>query len=165
MTDQEKYYTPDISEFHVGFEYESYEMYYTIVDEWDTGTLMWVKRTVLDINQEQFTGEGHKFKAIYHVSVNNLYEPNVEWNKNIRVKYLDREDIESLEWVKIQKKRASHFWDYYEKNGYEISIHKEKPTSISIDNGGDHEYLNTYFDGVIKNKSELKKIMQQIGIK
>lgn len=159
------YYQPHITEFFVGFEYESYEMYYRLGDEWDTGTLMWVKRTVLDINQEQFTGEGHKFKAIYHVSINNRYEKNVEWNKNIRVKYLDKADIQQLGFTKdvaleYQKsdliicETVEESNEHYYKVVYAI---KNKQLEV-------YDCESLIFVGTIKNKAECKKLMQQLNI-
>jgi hypothetical protein len=107
MTD--KYYTPEISEFHVGFEYEY-----------------------------------------------------------VRVKHLDREDIESLGWVQ------NEFKGTIIKNEFVL---KNKPYKRIGDNiklyhysGGDihisctYSELMTLFRGTLKNKSELKRLMVQLGI-
>ena len=165
---EEKYYTPKIEEFHVGFEYESYEMHYSMSDEWDEGTPMWIKRTVLDINQEQCDVNKPKYKATYHVAINNSYEPNVEWNKNIRVKYLDYKDIESLGWIDVwAEKKESRILSFVmiQQNGnyfelrYDTASSKCCTISIRTD-------LKPYelFIGRINNKSELVKIMKMVGI-
>lgn len=166
-----KYYTPNIEEFHVGFEYESYEMYYT--HEYDEGTPTWIKRTVTDINQKQFIGE-ERYRAIYHVSINNSYEENVEWNKNIRVKTLDEDDLVDLGWktaystsyvmdgqfTLLHSIGEEPKWFNLEKDGKLIVI-----TECTIYNevSGNWEQ-ESIFRGRVKNKSELRKLMQQLEI-
>lgn len=125
-----KYYTPTIEEFHVGFEYEVLDL----AD--DMKGITWRKQT--------FEGE----------EIRTYFTEELERGE-MRVKYLDLEDIVSLGW--INKKEGLY---YFEKNNYadlEIlvnpSIH-----NIGIDAG------DQYFRGVIKNKSELKKLMQQLKI-
>lgn len=172
-----KYYTPKIEEFHVGFEYESYEMYYRAGDEWDTGTPMWIKRTVLDVNQEQYTGEGHKYKAIYHVSINNKYETMVEWNKNIRVKYLDMEDLAELGFelihfglVGMDGKKDIDAAQFLFNNGrYFVHLELTRFSSwivLRIDTSVSESGVQTNIvhSITINNKSELKVLMQQLNI-
>jgi len=69
----EKYYTPDITEFHVGFAYESRA---TTRSEW--------KGYIADID------------ALSEVFDNYKYERFGEFSQLYRVKYLDREDIKEL---------------------------------------------------------------------
>ena len=162
---KEKYYRPDITEFFVGFEYESYELYFRPGDEWDQGTPMWIKRTVLDLNQEQFSGENHKYKAIYHVSINNRYEKHVDWNKNIRVKYLDKEDIESLGFKFIKQHPGMEQMDF-EKDEYFLDYDPDFKGKhflrIYTGNSQDEEF--NFFSGFIRNKSELKRLLIQLNI-
>src|SRR5690606_33110283 len=89
------YYTPKIEEFYVGFEYESFEIPVSPSSAFENKSPEWVKRKVADINNSEYKG-----RALYHVSINNRYEEDVDWNKNIRVKYLDREDFESLNFTR-----------------------------------------------------------------
>jgi hypothetical protein len=65
-----------------------------------------------------------------------------------RVKALDREDIESLE---IDDSVHIEFYEFVGENEPNIII---KPKSI----------YNPFFKGTIKNKSELKRILKQIGV-
>ena len=67
---KDKYYTPEIEEFHVGFEYEV-----------NYGKDRWVKEGL------------HYAPQVVTLPYKNL--------ENIRVKHLDREDIESLGFGKI----------------------------------------------------------------
>ena len=82
MNTQEKYYTPTIEEFHSGFEYEFLMQYLNFY--------MWQKRVV----------------EPDHRSFENYF--NYIENNSIRVKYLDREDIESLGWAFFQKDHFGH---------------------------------------------------------
>lgn len=118
---ESKYYTPEIEEFYVGFEYErnQYEN-----DKWYKYVVE--KGDVLD----------HESKL-----------------KNIRVKYLDREDVESLGFNT-------------EDNGecYNLQIGFDLYGLYPLENNRIHitKDMKTLFDGIIKNKSELKKTIKTI---
>ena len=113
-----KYYTPEIEEFHVGFEYEQ------VIDaKWEK-----CEMHLLDLGK-----------------VNNRLN-------SLRVKYLDREDIESLGFESVGKHTIQ-----YEKDNCCIGWYDSKRMFIDI---GDE----SYFVGTIKNKSQLKKILKQIGV-
>lgn len=136
---ENKYYQPDISEFHIGFEYE--------VFDWGG----WKKQTY---NQNSFLqvyqdGE-YEFESI---------EPNY-----IRVKYLDREDIESLGFEYYdyipQGDGDYRWWDGYTKNEYHIAHSNQ----WAIYNVTIRKNNSTLFEGKIKNKSELIKLLKQLSI-
>ena len=130
-----KYYTPDISEFYVGFEYEILEP----GDKWEkrVGRVSFYLRTLLD--------KGY-----------------------IRVKYLDEDDIQSFG-LKLNE-RVEGLPDLYRKDidkdnwwlampqyfdgGCEIRVWKINLGSRL--SGGE-------FSGVVKNKSELGRILKMIG--
>lgn len=130
-----KYYTPTIEEFHVGFEYE---------DKLDDHNFI-----------NQIFGEDRD--EIY------IIEEHLNDNR-IRVKYLDQEDIESLGWLLNENKTKGILenidW-WFHKNKYQLRWFENNAYNaifiISPNN-------LTLFDGAIKNKSELKKLMQQLGI-
>ena len=124
-----KYYTPKIEEFHVGFEYEAK-----------------VKGSI-ETSYSTFIWHGH----------NSIV---TEFNSStIRVKYLDREDVEGLGFIPVadewwHKTNIGDNWQILKisKNGYQISY-------------GQHEYIDKskgIFKGVIKNKSELKRLLKQL---
>lgn len=128
--DSKKYYTPSIEEFHVGFECEIIKS-------------SKFKKTIVD---------NHELETV-------LYEVGYgeQLSDNYRVKYLDKEDIESLGWIVEQKPLGSFFeGEYYVRNEGDTTtfefenINEEEPT---IDINGN------YFK--IKNKSEFKKLMNQ----
>ncbi len=121
-----KYYTPDIEEFRVGFEYE----------DWDIKSdENWIKRTV----------------------------PNSGYTKHpheeVRVKHLDREDIESLGWEYLPSRDSSfsqRWWDGFTKGEFMI---KEccawDHGNVVITKG-----RQRIFQGNVKNKSELERVIK-----
>ena len=87
---------------------------------------------------------------------------------NIRIKYLDKEDIESLGWV--LKNKSVDLW--FEKgsclreDGYHLAnrklqygIHDHRLKLSARFNGGDKDEI--IFQGYCRNKSELIKILKQ----
>ncbi len=92
--------------------------------------------------------------------------------KPVRVKYLDREDIESLGFSNKKHKEIPNKFKYYlvDKNDvFCISPYwhmaRERENLVRIYKGKLHRYPYTeIFRGNIKNKSELKKILKQLGI-
>ena len=147
---ENKYYTPKIEEFFVGFEYEAYNSREWFFREASDG---WVKMNweprQLSNNQGFFNIDGAIQK---------------EW---IRVKYLDTTDIESCGWkqqVSIEGKTrftlsTGTILKDTKENRWEL-IYYEESKKLQI-NQGTHW---PRFFGDIKNKSELKKLMQQLGI-
>jgi hypothetical protein len=136
-----KYYTPEIEEFHVGFEYEA-------------------RPKGSEVDFIKFRIEKNE---IYY-SLYSLFKTS-----EIRVKYLDNEDIESLGWKedieslgwKVEQKPLGSWneGEYYVEN-------KEGCTVFDFDNIDPSE-PTIIFNGVtfiIKNKSELKKLIQQLNI-
>ena len=131
----EKYYTPDIEEFHVGFEFESRYTLFSRDKEW--------VKCKLDENNTWFTEE--------------WYVDAVP--TEFRVKYLDQEDIESLGFTQTKKdingiefKREDGLFLWWNSRGI-----------IDIDTGGNQTDNISYFKGKLKNKSELKKVLKMIG--
>lgn len=142
----EKYYTPIIDEFHVGFEYERCDNGYNY------------------------------FRDIYP---NNVDQNKLEnYITYFRVKYLDVEDIESFGFThttslkgyqenfrieklfrRLNEEHDDTMWQnvflQYAPDIHRIIIRNE------ISDGSEDE---TFFEGVIKNKSELKKLLIQLNI-
>lgn len=142
MKAMNKYYTPDIEEFHVGFEYEKFE------------------KTLVYDNQWRFKLNKYKFntKHVTNTFFNYNFVEDLKEDK-IRVKYLDQEDIESLGF-KYQKHNT-----YYKKLTDKILLRLEtlKDNILLIEyfvNGSSA----SSFMVVIKNKSELKKLLKQLKI-
>jgi hypothetical protein len=141
-----KYYTPKVEEFHVGFEYEEFINFDMLlirsIDHEDD--IIWIK-THLDVNMT------FEFMEI----------PFKIMRDCIRVKYLDKEDIEDLGF-----KFHEHLYgasQYFYKDiklhdrGFGLSIYSSK----HIIDASQDECL---FNGLIKNKSELKVLLKQLNI-
>ncbi len=126
---ENKYYTPSIEEFHVGFEYET-----SLKDNPNK----WNKRSF----------------SIYTdgIILNDSLQGKCEMVS--RVKYLDKSDIESCGWEFTDK-------GIFIGNDSLTWITENNKSHIGIRNVLTHE---VFFNGTIKNKSELKKIMKQINI-
>ena len=125
MKEEDKYYTPEIEEFHIGFEYE-------ILQQGD-----YIKTTFL--TQSEFGFD----------DVDDLI--NIS-----RVKYLDREDIESLGFEMIESDKFIKDKNKFTK--YLLTVHLD---NFQIRTSDSNECL---FCGYFKNKSELKRILKQLGI-
>lgn len=169
----EKYYTPKIEEFHVGFEYEAKE-YLEDTDEWS----------------EEFAKKAMNDLSWFNDDYCSLKEGA------IRVKYLDQEDIESLGFNKSLKTQWVGWYDYYSGNvsgkyGYYlyVTLHFPKLYNISerlednlfkiilhryyVSNSDETTNIESkikegesevVYKGKINNKSELKKLLKQLGI-
>jgi hypothetical protein len=158
--DREKYYTPDITEFHVGFEYEKSEY----------GRKIWTK----EVFEFDF-GSGNEILDIYNEGYDTTH---------LRVKYLDQKDIESLGFTKRLKNDWVGYNDYILSSisgeygyflkatlhipkmddMYKIYVYRHLDDIDRIEN-----YLSCgnslqVFNGKIKNKSELKVLLKQLNI-
>jgi len=143
MKEDNKYYIPTIDEFHVGFEYE---------------------RLDLDgIHNEIFNVIKNSNEYNLDDSLQSLITM-----KHVRVKYLDRDDIEELGWEYIGKLDA-----YIHKFEYNTDTTTNKVDNIMAlryeDNDtriiiATNKYDHYRFVGTIKNKSELKRLMKQLNI-
>jgi len=142
----DKYYTPSIEEFHIGFIFEGYNTTsnYPNNDEWV------------------------EFKLELGLSEQwNRIEDYIN-NNQIRIKYLDNEDIKDLgylidEWF-ISKGRYGGTYKIKLSDigfGKKISIYTK---DFVRDGSGNYEELCIIYRLSIKNKSELKVLLKQLGI-
>ena len=144
----DKYYTPTIEEFHIGFEF--YE----------------------DIN-------GEKFKQVFGEMFTELRQiENGLSNGSLYVKYLDKEDIESLGWESgmhvniwsddddivegwsIAVNNTDTYVLFYSPENNTVGIYLQRVYNEVTGNWTSH----IMFSGIIQNKSELKKLMKMINI-
>jgi len=127
MENTKKYYTPEIEEFHIGFEYE-----------WLDENKLWNKATPIEISRKNFD----------------------EQTYGLRVKYLDKEDIESLgfEFIKEDK-----FSKYFKFQNFNLQTVKNGTHGIHIAQL-DEDGHSIVFKGIVKNKSEFKKLIKQLNI-
>lgn len=84
-------------------------------------------------------------------------------SENWRIKYLDREDIESLGFEFNSKEEDDPNILFYYGNHSLILNPINQRCVITMFNEKDWDY--TAFVGTVKNKSELKRLMVQLGIK
>lgn len=140
---KDKYYTPEIEEFGIGFEFESNYITYSRDNEWVKVTL-----GKDDINYE---GVSWFYSSYIGDAVPTEF----------RVKHLDREDIESLGFEE-QPNIPIPFTHRKIYNDIDVAFlywfNELGETRVVIDCG------DKKFSGVIKNKSELKKILKMIGV-
>jgi len=154
-----KYYIPTIEEFHVGFEceYKSQELIGKALTKHIERKCLFGKEIEIPDNElfEQHIINGRDVQ---------FYSLNTHLIKDaFRVKHLDREDIESENWELdccVEKE-----WFYIHKtsnfqNGNIRLVFREKEGSIEINS----DKFGECFYGILKNKSELKRISIQLGI-
>ena len=128
---ENKYYTPTIEEFHVGFEFESNYVGFS-------SDLKWKK--ILLNNSHDWFWTAYKQDAV---------------ETEFRVKYLDKEDIESLGFTQITY------------DCYNLPIGDEE-LRLLFENDifkiflAD-KYSDMLFQGTIKNKSELKRVLKMLN--
>jgi len=179
---ENKFYVPQMEEFHVGFEYER-ASYGGKLLPGTSVTKEWIKDTLVadlyDIND-----------------ILDIYNEGKQ-STDIRVKYLDKQDIEELGFKKTFKNQWIGWEDYYsgdvsgeygyflyvtlhfprwyhkpkrlEDRFFKVIMHRyfvtdeDETTSIEDNiNKGESELV---YKGTIKNKSELKRLLVQLGIK
>lgn len=145
---ENKYYKPDISEFHYGFEYESKRSYDKNDDVWDKS--VW---------------EFDSFLSVYDDG-----EYAFDNYAGFRVKYLDKSDIESLGFQYVDGNdlvdlystitRLGITWISYYSNFNNIKIWFEDRVR-----DGSGMFNECYvFRGKVKNKNELSKILEMVGV-
>lgn len=149
---ENKYYTPSIEEFYEEFEYEYF-------------TKDWIEENGIKKYEPTWCKFSYNKGEDYGNNLDDV-EYQIETNQ-IRIKYLDKEDVESLGFkynqlldifeTTIQGRTDTsvfEYWltlvDFQENKGWRLTI-----------NGEDNE---NSFNGIIKNKSELIKLLKQLGI-
>ncbi len=147
--DNEKYYTPEISEYHHGFEYEySYK-------------------------------NGIWRKEIFSIGLGDMDEMAGDWYEDspnspytiCRVKYLDEEDIEKCGFTEKQTRNSENWKDFTFDNGrYFVHINWLKLSThsvVKIETSVEENSVRTLVIHSIriKNISELRTLMQMLNIK
>ena len=142
---ENKYYTPEIEEFYVGFEYESRIAGYD--DEWTEETIYAM------------------FRDGWESNIDDVLAMYKDGGDKFRVKHLDSSDIESLGF-KLDPIRS--YLNY--RNCFSLLINELYGLSLDhiynenkiILRGHKVDYpTKTLFEGIIKNLSELKKLLKQ----
>lgn len=145
-----KYYTPLIEEFHVGFECE-----------WQSKIRneTWNKQ-ICDVDLISIA-----YDTIEHADEDEPYE------EQFRVKYLDKYDIQNEGY--ILKRKSIDLWFEKEEihlreDGYHLkniklqyALHDKRLKVIFHYTSGEEQI---HFEGEIKNKTEFKRILKQLGL-
>jgi len=150
MKEENKYYVPDITEFHVGFEYQ---MKSTFGD----GTV----KTKEQYDRAEWIDQVYDLRSFPYVDRTMTGHNSQNLPSAIRVKYLDREDIESLG---FQCDTSKGLWIYCiitDESGEEYYLDYHTETNECII----HDIDEDLFQGYIRNKNELQKILQWTGIR
>jgi len=143
MNNEAKYYTPKIEEFHVGFEYE-------VNSDYNDN---WKPKTVKDFGDLYDAWDGLSFEG--HLEAG-----------HIRVKFLDREDIEAEGWIPYTLGNKRHFV-LGEFHLYFLPNEEEPENSLVIicDATGVNvniaENAHKLFCGTVKNRSKLNEVMKR----
>lgn len=160
--ENEKYYIPDISEIYVGFECE--------IRSSSNEPFEWEHFKIIGVDDAEISGSRMDWS---------FYDSRTAINESqIRVKYLSKEDIESCRWEgsKMQSCIDKLFFfkgkfRFFDMSFDYVQLNIEGPI-IQIfylplnEDGSAKNHLTTYiFQGTIKNKSELIKLMQMLNIK
>jgi len=132
-----KYYTPEIEEFCIGFSFEIL----------NTEGLYFIP------NKPHNCWNKTKINTGIFSDLQNIEVLLIE--KQIRVKHLDREDIEECGWIQRD------YDTFGFNNQYSFEFNPEYKSFIYLT---ERKSESTLFRGDIKNKEDLKKLMLQLGI-
>lgn len=122
------YYTPQVDEFHIGFEYEICSNDHA--DIWEKSVFDGTER--FDVIESQ--------------------------SSLFRVKHIDKEDCLSLG---LELKIWDNGSGYFQKGNYTIGIYGTGLFCTVSKNDYGNNIMR--FSGDLKNKSELKRILEQVG--
>jgi hypothetical protein len=142
-----KFYVPDISEFHVGFECEIKNSSGEIFD--------WEQFRIIGVDDAEISYDGKNWSRMdwsFYDSLNSIRD------ESIRVKYLDKADIEELGFIHRRTGIEGYDEVYMLEEKNITLIHSDHFKKVHLYNKG------LEFNGFIKNKSELKKILKQLDI-
>lgn len=134
---ENKYYIPEIEEFHIGFEFE--QAYRDPEFE---------KKVITDRDCLYWT----------------LNEIASEKDSEVRVKYLDNEDIKKLGWKPDGNDAEGDEKFYIFKDNISYYLHHDYNQTILITMYEDRKSKGQLFYGECNNKTELKKLMKQLNI-
>lgn len=141
--EENKYYTPEIEELYIGFECEFFN--HMQGKEWE--------KEVCDADT-------------LSIALDTWEHGTVKWgddfSQTFRVKYLDKEDLIELGFkpVKGVEVNMCNKQIYYKDQWCSVVFNYDRITDIVIQK-------NSFpvFNGVVKNKSELIKVLKMLGIK
>jgi len=162
---ENKYYTPSLEEFHVGFEFEKLSVFIDyktlkVLKLHEEDAIKKVEQALKYDKQISIPHEKVWTKMRYSGLMRIQYIKEYLDQDRIRVKYLDREDIESLgainEWVPRRNQDRCELLFTFNKTVFKcwFNDHRMEIERIGL----------RVFNGYIRNISELKTVLKMIGI-
>lgn len=148
-----KYYTPELSEFHVGFECE---IRGNKNDEFAKAIVSLYSIYTMDASRPLTTLMAYPVDKTNNMIGIHVFES--ELDGFVRVKCLDEEDIIDCGWAEIENYGGNI--KKFNIGRYYFWVEDEQ----MIISQGSPYYPCAVFIGDIKNKSELKQLMKMLGI-
>jgi hypothetical protein len=149
-----KYYVPEIEEFCLGFEYE--------ISGFIQSGITYFVGNVGEWTKFKLTKENYDNPDAYGATMLGSLGQLISLGR-VRVKRLDREDVESFGLVYAGWKRVSH--DYYGKmENKDVAVHVFNDNTVTVSVRVDGMIESECTNVIIKNKSELKRILKQVGV-
>ncbi len=149
----EKYYTPTIDEFYVGYEYEYLSTSYSPIIVDHTYDSIEFSKEKLDVWEKKVLDLPKNYQPDGVLE----YLSDLLSNKQIRTKYLDREDIIDLGF-KEKSCVTNEEIKYYIKDN--IFLTQNEDLTWSLNDGESISYCN----GTFKSKNELKTILKFLNV-
>lgn len=144
-----KYYMPELSDLSIGMN-----LYYADTDNYFELNNI----TMISLINDESVKWGGKYSTVNEIRI-----PLTKY----RIKYLDKEDIESLGFICTgDTKYGEYEFQKYTSQDlilYEIDLYKyDNVNEVTISRWVNNSEF-TLFYGIIKNKSELVKVLKQVG--
>jgi hypothetical protein len=140
------YYTPTLDEFHCGFECEIFEN-----DEWHRCTLGYRKSKIAQLRGMLQASVG-SFGQTITIDSDTLMT-------NLRVRFLSKRDLQSLGFILSGTSQCITTFEGYEHQVKLYETGNSAPTVQIIDRED-----SDCFYGQVRNISELKRILRQVGV-
>jgi hypothetical protein len=141
------YYVPEVNEFYEGFEYEAKNS--PVVDK--------CIPEGMSASEYYNTWEKKTYKNEFVKMDKFLETPTVHF-REVRVKYLDRKDIEELGWVRTLSQAHKDTYQCKQYDDYFLVIFVDSG-KVDIHKSGDG---HVFYD--IKNKNRLIEVMKDLGL-
>lgn len=151
MIENDKYYIPSAEEFCIGFEYEVLQAgNKREFEDGDWSSLMEIDR------------EDKWVKTKYPDPFLGYNTDRILDTYSVRTKYLDKEDIEELDFIYIKEEKP---WLLFKKGNIYLILRNENTDRFNIIISYSEECIqDKIFKGIIKNKSEFKRLLTQLEI-
>lgn len=158
---ENKYYTPELSEFHIEFEYETYNMSAGfVVTDFSDGEYSYTETNTP--TEKMWFKEKLRLPTMPLDTWSDLKEINKRIDESrVRVKYLDQKDLLELGWVEHLKSTEFTVEDGF----WRVRIVNEGEIELDYKDNVDWKAGFILYKCRVKNKSEMRKLMEMLNIK